>query len=817
MDSFDGKAVPYAAVLFEGSSVGVATDDQGRFSLSTGDMTLSMLEVRQLGYVTSRLKVKPGKFNDIVVMLRRDDVRLPEARVKADNSRIKRLLAAIDARKDRNDPSRRAQYSCDAYTKAEVGFTNPEQQIKGKRTAKEWAFIWDFVDTSDVSGIPYLPLFMNEALSTRYYGGGVEREVVHASRMSGSGELDHLFNQFTGSVHFKANFYDSHINAFNVEIPSPAGSSGLLYYNYFIVDSLQMDSRKTLLVRYHPKPLISAPAFDGQMLVDAEDYAITGIKARLAKGQNINWLRDLALEASYTRLQDSTWFFKGNRLYADFSVVQSDSSKVISLVANRTVEFSNPEFENVDVPYNATVTTIEKDATEKSDRYWEKNRPGPLSFREKNIYKMTSMVESTRSYRVVHDIISVVVNGYYEHGPLGYGPVLNMLSFNPLEGFRMRLGVRTTEKVSRKNRYMVYAAFGCKDLAPKGGLEWEHLFSKDPTSKLTVDLHYDAVQLGKGSNILTNGSILYSLLGGGFSGKMCTELVLDTKYEHEFAGWCNAAFNARYREIYQTPYVPMLTPAGSVVHSIPGVQGGLEFRFSKAETVLRGRFNKTFAQTKYPVVSLCLNAGVTALNAQRRWIGAGVMSKVAHAYFIPELKLSWNATTAPVGRTMLYFNAGTIVGKVPYTHLHLHEGNGSFMLDKTAFSTMDFFEFVSDTWLTLRWEHDFQGFFLGKIPWVKKLQLREAFVFKATWGALSDRNNGVVEGRGMLYGGPQAVLMFPEGMHTMGPVPYIETGFAITNILRLFRIDFLWRVTHRDDPRPKPRNFVVNLGLDVKF
>ena len=35
---------------------------------------------------------------------------------------------------------------------------------------------------------------------------------------------------------------------------------------------------------------------------------------------------------------------------------------------------------------------------------------------------------------------------------------------------------------------------------------------------------------------------------------------------------------------------------------------------------------------------------------------------------------------------------------------------------------MDFYEFASDLWGAVFWEHHFRGFFLGKIPLMKRLK-----------------------------------------------------------------------------------------------
>ena len=47
-------------------------------------------------------------------------------------------------------------------------------------------------------------------------------------------------------------------------------------------------------------------------------------------------------------------------------------------------------------------------------------------------------------------------------------------------------------------------------------------------------------------------------------------------------------------------------------------------------------------------------------------------------------------------------------------------------------------------------------------------------------------------------------------------IPYIEAGVGISNIMRFFRVDAFWRLTHRSDD-DKAKNFTVNIGIDVDF
>lgn len=103
---------------------------------------------------------------------------------------------------------------------------------------------------------------------------------------------------------------------------------------------------------------------------------------------------------------------------------------------------------------------------------------------------------------------------------------------------------------------------------------------------------------------------------------------------------------------------------------------------------------------------------------------------------------------------------------------------------------MNFYEFASDTWVALFFEHHFNGILLGRIPLIKKLKWREVLVCKGVWGTLSKENDGSLAAT-------QAPLLFPPGMTSVSD-PYVEVGFGVENIFRLLRVDFIWRVTHRD-------------------
>ena len=89
------------------------------------------------------------------------------------------------------------------------------------------------------------------------------------------------------------------------------------------------------------------------MRIDAQDWAVREIHVKLRKGSNVNWIRDLVLDSEYQLVggrgsykgRDSLWFFKQDRMYADFSVTMRDSSKLMSFLGRRQCDYLDPRFD----------------------------------------------------------------------------------------------------------------------------------------------------------------------------------------------------------------------------------------------------------------------------------------------------------------------------------------------------------------------------------------------------------------------------------------------------------------------------------------
>ena len=816
-DASTGEPLPFVNIWFPGTTVGVTTDFDGQYSIETRQSVSPAIKAEMMGYEPQERKIAVGGFTEANFALNPLSFALEGVTVKADDRKIKAFMHNVYERKKYNNPDSHESSQGKIYSKMELDIANIDPFLQNRMLQKNFGFVADYMDTSSVSGVPYLPIMITES-SARFYkrkNPPLNREIIDASRISGV-EEDYSLAQFTGHLHANVNLYSDFIDIFYVKFASPLNSHGFMYYNYYLVDSLHIDGRKTYKVRFHPKGK-STPVLDGEMTIDSSTMAIRNAHVKMMKGLNVNWVRDLAIDVESQLVNDSTWFKKTDRLYVDFAVSMSDSSKLVSFLGHREVDYSNVVL-NEDIPEeilkHSTNVVFNENVLNNDPSYWEKERPYALTQKEQNIYNMVDSIKNVPVYNTLYNIVSTLFGGYYETGNIEIGPYYKLFSFNNLEGARFQFGMRTTDEWSKKVRYGGYIAYGTKDNAFKGGGSVEYMFGKQPTRKLTAGYRRDALQLGASDDAFTEGNIMGSILSKGDSQRLSMVNRGTVSYEHEWRDGFTTIVTAETNRIGSNEYVPMFTPDSIQVGAVRSATVGLGMRLSWNEMVNRGHFDKLYLSTDYPIITADFRMGIK--DALRE----------SPEFYRAELGIDYDLAMPPFGTSYFRIKAGKIWGKVPYPMLKLHEGNGTYFFSPQAFACLDFYEFASDTWAQFFYEHNFKGYFLGKIPLLKRLKWREVVSFRGVVGTISDKNNGsaahiasITDPATGKISSAQDVpyLLFPAGM-TGVKKPYFEVGAGITNICRMFRVDTYWRLNHKENYLgEKNTAWVINFGVELKF
>lgn len=799
-DATNGEPLQFASVVFPGTTVGATTDEDGVYSLETRD-TVSMVQASIVGYESQTRTIAAGSFNTVDFGLVPLYIDIGAVTVTPGENPAFAILDSVRSRRRFNDPSEYDSYVCRTYTKSELGLTNFKSEFRSKRMQRNLGFVLEYVDTSALTGRTYLPAMISETSADLYHSRrpAVSREVIRANRVSG---LDDSFAvaQFSGTMHGDVNFYDNFIDIFNVRFASPLADGGRAFYDYFLVDSLSVGGRKTYKIRFHPKRF-TTPVLDGEVNIDSATYALQSASARMPRRVNVNWVKHLLLEAESRTVDDGRWFRSRDKVSAEFAVTNADSSRLRSFLGSREIVYDDVRI-GVPLPEEVTrmdnnVVLAEGNVTRTDETFWDSVRPYALSEREKAITVMVDSVKHTRLYRDVYTIVNTLIVGYWNTKYIGIGPYYRLVSFNDLEGFRMQLGARTTSEVSRRLRLTGYAAYGFRDERFKGGGGAELVFGRSLTRKLSISGRRDVMQLGAGQTAMSSGNLFSSVFSRG-GDRLTMVNRLEAQYEHEWRWGASSFVGGRMQRIFADGYVPMVRPGGESVKSVSDVALHVGMRLSWDEMVYRMIFDKQYLGSVYPILTL------------EGTVGLPDVLSGGSEYYRLEAGVQYKLELPPVGYSKITLRGGRIFGRVPYPLLKLHEGNVTYFYDPYAFSCMNFYEFASDKWLGWYYEHHFNGALLGRLPLVRRLKLREVVTCKGVWGSLDERNDGSLPDT-------RAPLLFPEGMSSVRD-PYVEVGAGVENILRLFRVDCVWRLTHR---RPvhgmKTQNFAVNLCMQVSF
>ena len=225
-----------------------------------------------------------------------------------------------------------------------------------------------------------------------------------------------------------------------------------------------------------------------------------------------------------------------------------------------------------------------------------------------------------------------------------------------------------------------------------------------------------------------------------------------------------------------TPYAPLPSSGifkdynGNPSTSVVSSEVGVELRYAYKEKYIEGQYLRVNVGSKYPIVDIEADAGIkNLLNS-------------AYQYQKVRLSVTESINIPPFGH--LYYNvfAGKYFGTLPYPLLEIHPGNEYLYYNKYAFEMMNTYEFVSDQYAGFNIEHTIGSGVFNYIPLLKKLKFRQFWTAKGVIGSLSNANTNL-----NLNGS------FP--FRTLQGNPYLELGTGVSNIFKIFRIDFDWRVS----------------------
>ncbi len=803
------QTLPFANIYFKGNKTGVQSDENGKFTIeSKTDFTAIVVkysgfkdnEVTLTTNVTTNIKIKMSGLQELkeVVVIGKPKKHL----AKKDNPAY-RILQGIWKNKRKNGLLLAKRYQYTRYTTVSQGLSNLDSVFLKKVLTKEFDSVIKIAQQDKKQKKFIIPVYLKET-NEKVYGDNTikkERIDVEGERNTGIVQNGFVLDRISNLMQ-TVDIYNDDIEILNKSFVSPISSRGYGQYEYVLQDSIVEDNKKIYEILYFPRNSQDL-LFEGRFKVDSKTFAITDILLKNNRKMNLNFVRSLSIEKSFTQENDSIYLPLRDYYEGDFTLISKDDEEK-GLYVKKNILYSAYNFET---PLEASFYDVQVQQTrskqfEKTEEYWQglSNREAGLN----NTRKVITEIGSNKRVRRVSNAITILSTGYFGvMKNIQFGPFWQAISNNNIEGIRLRGGFRTFKTINDLFRSKVYMAYGTKDKKIKYGFEAKYLFNHEPRMTIGASVIQDNLQLSgiglQESELAPNTASTNVLIARGenFSLTRLQRQVLsyDITYSNEF----KTIFEGVHRDMssgnqdlfsigYQLPGEVLKT-------SLTDFATSLTMVYTPKRDVYGFGVEQSYGVNLFPTFTFKYTKGF------KGFLGGDFNYNKLQLNIKKPLRIS------NFGILRITLDAAKVFETLPLTLLTPIVANQAYSLQSGSFSLIDFYDFTTDQYVAAHFEHHFNGYILNRIPFVKKLKLREVFFYRGVLGDIS-ANNIAINQSSINYNAPNRKV-------------YAEYGFGFENIgignFRPIRVDFVWRTKFKNVNGLESPSFGVRFGFFPEF
>lgn len=813
-DSLTLEPLPYASVTVSGKTSGTLTDGKGMFELTVADTT-SSISVNCLGYDRKAVKIKKGRVNLYDITLTPAATQLQEVVIHRNKYSKKNNPAVELARRLREnagetDPRRNDYYNFTKHRISTIGLNDFGTAEDHKALFKRFPFLWEFVDTSEVSGKPVLNLVVKETTSDVHYRRQPqsEKEVTTGSRQEGIDEMleGENLKVLLDDVLREIDLYDNDINLLSNRFVSPLSRIAPDFYRFYLTDTVKIDTTRYIVLSFYPRNKQTF-GFNGQLYVPLGDPSmfIKKVTMRTPRDANVNFVENLFIEQEFEKAPDGSRLKVSDNLTIEASIIPGKPSFYIK----RNVAYADHNF---NAPTDITVfdhlgrELVANGAERRDSTFWNDRRLAGVTHNERRISDMMKRLRSVPIYYWSEKFLKIMFSGYVATGrdsKFDYGPVNTSISFNPIEGARLRAGGMTTANLSRRWFGRGYTAYGVKDHRWKYGVEAEYSFhdkkyhSREfPIHSLRLSSLYDVDMIGQHYEYTNSDNMFLSL-------KRLTDYnatyhnVNKLEYTLELTNNFSVLAKLQNERQFHSPYIKFIDGNGRNYGHYTENSLSVELRYAPGEKFAQTKSYRIPVNPDVPVLSL------THTFAPRNFLNTDFpLNKT-------EISLSKRFWLSAFGYIDAKAKGGIVWSRSPFINLFIPNANLSYTIQRGSFALMNPMEFVNDSYTSLDFNYFLNGALFNYIPLIKKLKWREVVTFRGLWGHLSHRNDPTLNPELFRFPDPAQVT-------SMSSRPYMEVSAGIENIFKVLRVDYVWRLSYLDVPYEIDRRG-LRIAVHVKF
>ncbi|MDG1278353.1 MAG: DUF5686 family protein [Algoriphagus sp.] len=795
-DAQTGDPIPFASVLLKGTTIGISTDFEGNYQIDSKVLSDSIM-VSYLGYISGVKPLSKDSNQTINFQLIPSDFQMEAFVFEAGENPAFEVIRRAVARKNDFDKRNLSAYETKNYTKIEIDIDHVSEEFTQRKTVQKVTAVLDSIKqlTND-EGEKILPVFFSETLSKFYFRTNPElkKEIVEKSKVTGVGITDgSTTSQITGSAFQEYNFYKNWLNILEKEFVSPIADGWKGFYDYDLLDSVYVSGDSAYLLKVYPLREQDL-AFSGLIWINKETYALKQVDLVIPKEANLNFIERIKIQQELVPTSAGPLIASKTRVQIKIGQITPKTAGLLAkfYTSADSIKIVDPQPTNF---FNQAVV-LKPDFNEASEDFWKVNRQDPLSLEELAVLQMVDTLKKIPVIRFYSEGLKFFATGYLPVRKIDIGPWPGFFNYNNIEGVRFGMGFRTNLKFSNKWLLEGYLAYGFKDEEFKYTGSITRILDRNRWTTISLKSQKEIDQVGLEIESLDGNSIFLAASRFGTLRRpyFSTNHRLDFQREI-FKGFLftTGLKLAEFDPLYDFYYLEKGTNEYQSKFQTTEIKAGL--RYGRDEIIIINDNERvSFGPSRWPIFEMNFSRGFQGL-------GGDIDYTKLSFYMYQRLNMGM------LGVSRYELDAGKIFGEVPYPILKNHLGNETLFYTTAAFNTMNFNEFASDQYLSLRYRHFFEGFLLNKIPVIKKLKWRAVANANVLFGSVSDKN----------IANSPTVDQVGDPLKTFGKLdptkPYVELGYGVENIFKFFRVDFFHRMTYLDTPDARP--FSVKVSAQI--
>ena len=786
IDNDTKKPLPFASIITN-TNIGTLSDVDGQFYIKTTSL-INEITVSYVGYQKVSIPISTNN-KYIKVQLNSSTESLNEIIITAkENPALQIIRNTIKNKKLNNIETALNSFKFNAYTKLLVT-ANPDS-INGKidsvfilKNGKKKFSKIDSTNFKFKKEIEKQHLFISEKIAEyQFQKGKKTKEIILASRMAG---LQQPIYELLAITFQDFSFYNEYYTIAGTKYVNPIADNALEHYDYKILDTIENENRKSVLIYYKPKIIKDFTGIEGVLFIDLESYAITKGIAELKAIVNVKATQN------YTYLTENNSWFPSNR---NIVIKKGDNNENVNLFGG-IIKVSNSEkndsivntskttpsdityfiskTENSNIQINIPVvvknasSTIQfnDDASKKDDEYWNLYRTDSITKRGLTTYKYLDSIAKSENIENKIAIGRNLLKGNFhtKYINLNLGKIINL---NNYEGLRLGFGGVTNQNFSSKFKIESYVAYGTKDKDFKYSFGTSFRLNKETNTWLGANFTNDLKEAASMDFIAENTS---------FSPINPRNLNIDKFYNYKtvsafFKYDIQPNLEAKL-QIGTGDYTPVFNY--QFINSTKNISryklttATLNLQYKPKSEFMNSPIGKLTIKNEFPQFTFQLTKSFDDTFG-------------SHFYFTQvNLRILHKIKPLRKGVTNILIEGGLVFGDAPISHLYNATPNYTYkspwvkritFAGKNSFETMGYNEFISDRFLAIHLKQNFEPVKLGK-----KFRPQISIATRAAIGNITNP----------LYHNGLSFKSMEKG--------YIESGIELNSILKGFGFSAFYR------------------------